>query len=98
MRRVAQGCTHRLTTSVSSAAAVASRTAGAPTRQRLIPPAKQTTISCSVCSRFSATRSATKSAIGSTITSMAGMPSATILRNTQALWRWSTMMSSVASV
>ena len=42
----------------------ASRMAGEITRHRLIPPAKQTTISCSVCSRFSATSAATNTAMG----------------------------------
>ena len=37
----------------------ARRMAGEITRQRLMPPAKQTTISCSVCSRLRAMMAAT---------------------------------------
>ena len=72
--------------------------AGALTRQRLMPPAKQTTISCSVCSRLSETRQATNSAIGRVMTAVDGRLSATTFRNTTALWRWSTIRFSVVSI
>jgi hypothetical protein len=59
--------------SARKATVAASRIAGLMTRQRLMPPAKQTTISCSVCSRLNATSAATKVAIGSTMLISCGM-------------------------
>ena len=59
-----------------------------------MPPAKQTTISCSVCSRFHVAKVDTNSATGSTMEIKDGTPKRVIFRNTQALWPWCTIRSS----
>ena len=94
--RELQGATHRLMPSEIRVATTARRTAGEITRQRLMPPAKQPTISCSVCSRFSATRVATNSAIGRIMPSSWGRARAMILKNTIAVWRCSISTSNSA--
>ncbi len=93
MARAHRGEAHRLIASDTIAAITARRTTGEITRQRLMPPAKQTTSSCSVCSRFSATRAATKMVIGRIIDTRDGRPRRVILRNTAALWPWFTIRS-----
>ena len=72
---------------------MASFMAGAITRQRLMPAAKQTTSSCSMCSRFSAISPATNRAMGSTRASSSGRLSRTIREKVRMLWRWSTSRS-----
>ena len=61
----------------------ARRRAGEITRQMLMPLAKQTTISCSVCSRLSATRAATKRDIGRISATSCGMARRLIFNSTR---------------
>ncbi len=74
-------------------APAATRIAGEMTFQRLMPPAKQTTISCSMCSRFSAITAATNTATGRITLISWGRARRVALRKTRMLWRWSTIRS-----
>jgi hypothetical protein len=58
-----------------------------------MPPAKQVTISCSVCSRLSAVSAATRMATGRIITMSCGIANRVIFRKIRGLCRWSTRMS-----
>ncbi len=90
----AGGAIHRFRSSDSRPAPAASRMAGEITSQRLMPPAKHTTTSCSVWRRFNATTAATNTATGRIRLVSSGRASSVTFRNTARLCRWSTIKSS----
>ncbi len=87
----AGGATHRFSASDVRAAKAASLMAGEITFQRLMPLAKQTTISCSVCIRFSAMAAATNTAIGRIRLTSSGSASMVTLKKMMMLCRSSTI-------